>query len=111
MEIVEEDFAYPVEALELLEERDDEELSHEQKIALENLSRHCRIRDLDTLEKLHSELSEVDDLKEKHVYKLLEVVPQYESTVRAVFQKERVRLDEEQVEQILDICQSIDLEN
>ncbi len=110
MEIKEEEFAYPVEALNLLQDREEEDLSHEQKIALENLSRHCRVRDLDTLEELYSELAEIDSLKDRHIYKLLELVPQYESTVRAVFQKERVKLEDSEIEQILDVCQSIEIE-
>lgn len=110
MEIIEEELAYPVEALEILQDREDEELNHEQKIALENLSRHCRIRDLDTLSELNEELSEIESLKEKHIYKLLEVVPERESTVRAIFQKERVKLDDSEIEEILEICQSIETE-
>ncbi len=111
MEIEEEEIAYPVEALEILEERDPEQLSHEQKIALENLNRHCRVSDLETLEELHEELSEVDSLKDRQVYKLLEVVPQFESTVRAMMSKERVKLDDSEVEKVLEICQSVDVEN
>lgn len=110
MEVKEEETVYPVEALNVLEEKDEEDLSHEQKIALENLSRHCKIKDLDTLAELNDELSEVESLKDRHVYKLLEVVPQHESTVRAIFQKERVKLDESEIEEILDICQSIEIE-
>lgn len=110
MEVKEEELAYPVEALQVLQNRDEEELNHEQKIALENLTRHCKIRDLDTLEELYEELAEIDSLKDRHIYKLLEVVPDHESTVRAVFQKERVKLDDSEVEQILDICQSIETE-
>ncbi|MFB6203378.1 MAG: hypothetical protein ABEK01_02700 [Candidatus Nanohaloarchaea archaeon] len=110
MEIKDEEYVYPVEALDALEEKEDEDLTHEQKIALENLSRHTKIEDRDTLEELHEEFSEIEDLKDKHIYKLLELVPQRESTVRAVFSKERVKLDESQVEEILDICQSIDTE-
>ncbi|MFB6191224.1 MAG: hypothetical protein ABEJ64_02255 [Candidatus Nanohaloarchaea archaeon] len=111
MEIKEEELAYPVEALEALEEKDEEEMTHEQKIALETLQRHCKVRDLDTLEELYDELSGVDSLKDVHIYKLLEVVPQHESTVRAVFSKERVKLEDSEVEQILDICQSIETED
>jgi len=111
VEVVEEENVYPVEALELLQERDEEELVHEQMIALENLSRHCKVRDLDTLEELAEEFSEIDSLKDKHIFKLLEVVPQHESTVRAIFQKERVKLEDEDVEEILDICQSIETED
>ncbi|MFB6213852.1 MAG: hypothetical protein ABEJ07_04805 [Candidatus Nanohaloarchaea archaeon] len=111
MEIKEEELVYPVEALEALEEKDEEEMTHEQKIALETLQRHCKVRDLDTLEELYEELSAVDSLKDVHIYKLLEVVPQHESTVRAVFSKERVKLEDSEVEQILDICQSIETED
>ncbi|MFB6193314.1 MAG: hypothetical protein ABEK00_03610 [Candidatus Nanohaloarchaea archaeon] len=111
MEIKDEEHVFPVEALQALEDRDEEDLSHEQKIALENLSRHVKVEDLETLEELYGELDEVEDLKDKHIYKLLEVVPQHESTVRAVFSKERVKLDDSQVEQILEICQSIETES
>lgn len=108
MEIKDQEFVYPVEALEVLEETEEEERSHEQKIALENLTRHTAIDDLGTLEELHDELAEIESLKEKHIYKLLEVVPQYESTVRGVFSDERIRLDDSEIEQILDICTSVE---
>ena len=108
MEIKNEELVYPVEVLESLEGRDEEELSHEQKIALENLSRHVKIDDKETLEELYDELSEIDSLKDEHIYKLLEVVPEFESTVRAIFSKERVNLDDSEVEKILDICQSVE---
>jgi len=110
MEVVEEETVYPAEALEMLEEREEDELVHEQKIALENLSRHCKVRDLDTLEELNEEFSEIDSLKDKHIFKLLEIVPQHESTVRAIFQKERIKLEDEEIEEILEICQSIETE-
>lgn len=110
MEIKEEEYVHAVQALEMLEGRDEEDLTHEQKIALENLSRHTKITDLETLEELRGELSEIDSLKEKHIYKLLDVVPQHESTVRSVFSKERVKLDDSEIQDILDICQSIEIE-
>ncbi|MFB6241849.1 MAG: hypothetical protein ABEJ36_03545 [Candidatus Nanosalina sp.] len=108
MEVKEEEYVYPVEALNILEETDEEERSHEQAIALENLTRHVAVDDLGTLEELHEELAEIESLKEKHIYKLLEVMPQHESTVNAVFSKERVRLDDSEIEEILDICTSVE---
>lgn len=111
MEVKEEEYVYPAEAFQILEERDEEELSHEQKIALEILSRHCKVTDLDTLEELYEEFSEVESLKDKHIYKLLEVVPEHESTVEAIFSKERVKLDDSEIDQILEICQSIETED
>ncbi|MFB6145306.1 MAG: hypothetical protein ABEJ99_02250 [Candidatus Nanohaloarchaea archaeon] len=110
MEVKDEEYAYPYEALELLQERDEEELSHEQKIALENLTRHCKVRDLETLKELNEELSEVESLKDKHIFKLLEVVPKHESTVRSIFQKERIKLDDSEISKILEICQSVETE-
>lgn len=110
MEIVNEELAYPAEALNLLSGRDEEELTHEQKIALENMTRHCQVKDVETLEEIHEELSSIDSLKDKHIYKLLEVVPEFESTVRSVFEKERVKLEDEEIEEILRICQSIETE-
>ena len=108
MEVKNQEYAFPAEVLEVLKSRDEEELSHEQRIALENLSRHTEIRDQETLEEVSEELAEVDPLEQKHIHKLLELVPQHESTVRAVFSKERARVEDEHVEQILDICQSIE---
>lgn len=110
MEVKEEEYVYPVEVLETLQEKDEEDLSHEQKIALENLTRHTKVKDIETLEELNKEFSEIDSLKDKHIYKLLELVPEHESTVRAIFEKERVKLDDSEVEQILEICQSIETE-
>ncbi len=110
MDVKDEEYVYPVEVLEVLDERDEEELSHEQAIALENLTRHTKITDIDTLKELYSEFEEIEALKDKHIYKLLEVVPQFESTVRSVFSKERIKLEDSDVEQILEICQSIEVE-
>jgi len=110
MKVKEESYAYPVEALKALKDKDEENLSHEQKIALENLTRHCKVDDLGTLEELYEELSEIDSIKEKHIYKLLEVVPGNESTVRSVFSKERVKLEDSEVSKITEICRSIETE-
>lgn len=110
MEIKEEEHVHAVQALKMLEEREEDNLTHEQKIALENLSRHTKIQDLDTLEELREELSEIESIKEKHIYKLLDAVPKHESTVRAIFSKERVKLEDSEIEEILDICQSIETE-
>lgn len=112
MEIKEEEYVYPAEILEQLQEKDEaeEELNHEQKIALENLTRNIQIEDVDTLKELNEELSEIDALKQKHVYKILEVMPEQPSTVNTMFSKERVKLEDGDVEKILDICGSVSTE-
>ena len=49
-------------------------------------------------------------MKEKHIFKLLEVVPVHESTVRGIFSKERVKLEDSDIEEILEVTQSIETE-
>lgn len=110
MNIEDQEYVFPVEAREALEATGEEERTHEQKIALENLTRHTLVEDVGTLEELYEELSEIESLKEKHIYRLLELMPQYESSLRAVFSDERVRLDDSEFEQILEICQSVNTE-
>jgi len=65
MKVTEEEYVYPIEVLQTLEEKEEENLNHEQRIALENLTRHVKIRDLETLQELNKELSEIESLKEK----------------------------------------------
>lgn len=110
MKVEKEERLYPVEARESLQDTDEEERTHEQKIALENLTRYTAIEDSETIENLYSELSEIESLKDKHIYKVLEVVPQYESTLRGVFSDERIRLDDSEYSKILDICKSVETE-
>jgi DNA-directed RNA polymerase subunit F len=112
VEITDEEYVYPAEILDELKEKEeaDEELTHEQKIALENLTRNIEIEDVDTLKELNDELAEVDALKQKHIYKILEVMPEQPSTVNTMFSKERVKLEDKDVEEILDICSSVSTE-
>ena len=110
MNIEDQEYVFPVQAREALEETGEEERTHEQKIALENLTRHTAVEDIGTLEELFEEFKEIESLKDNHIYKLLEVMPQYESSLRSVFSDERIRLDDSEFEQILDICQSVDVE-
>ena len=110
MEIQTKERLFPIEAREALEDTDEDSRTHEQKIALENLTRHTAVEDSETLETLHDELSEIESLKEKHIYKLLGVMPQYESTLRGIFSDERIRLDDSEYDEILDICQSVESE-
>jgi DNA-directed RNA polymerase subunit F len=111
MEIKNQEYVFSVQALEALQDREEDELAHEQRIALENLTRQTRVKDLETLEELREELSEIEPLEQKHIYKILDLMPRHESTVRAVFSKERARVKDQHVERILEICQSVDTEN
>lgn len=111
MEVKNEDYVHEAEVLEDLEELDEENMTHEQKIAKEKLKRNIKISDQGTLKELQEELEEIEALKEKHVYKILEVVPEHPSTVQTMFSKERVKLEDSDVEKILEITESIETDN
>lgn len=106
MEIVNEEAATPVEALQVLDNRS--ELNTAQQETLEYLRKHVRIQDLDAFTELQEELEAVDGLKQKHTTKLLEVMPFYSETVEAIFSKERVQLENSDIDQIISIVDSVE---
>ena len=109
MEIKDTEYVYPVEVLRELEDKEEENLTHEQKIALENLKRNIQVDDIETLKELYKELDEsVEKLKNKHIYKILEVMPEHESTVKTMFSKERLKIEDTDIEQILEITNSLE---
>lgn len=108
MKVNNEEYVLETEILETLEEMEDEEMSHEQKITAEKLKRNLEITDKETLSELKDELTEIDGLKEKHVYKILEIMPEHPSTVNTIFSKERIKLEDSDVEKILEITTSVE---
>ncbi|MDY6770521.1 MAG: hypothetical protein SV186_01030 [Candidatus Nanohaloarchaea archaeon] len=107
MKIVHSEESDPIEALETLADKEDEgELRHPQQIGLEYLRKNAKIKDRESYEELKDELAEIDSLKEKHIIKILDILPKHEEEVEALFSKERVKLDDEEIQQIIDICSS-----
>lgn len=108
MKIVHSEETDPVEALDTLTNKEDngDEFRHAQQIGLEYLRKNAKIKNRDSFDELLEELHEVESLKDKHIIKLLEILPQREEEVRAMFSKERLKLDDDEVNQIVDICTS-----
>lgn len=100
----------PIEALEALAGREEDSMKHFQKAGLEYLRRNLKIQDQDSFNELQSELSEIDSIKSKHVLKLLEILPTHEKEVQAIFSKERVKLNDQDIQRITDICSSFSAE-
>lgn len=106
MKIKNEEHVFNPEVLNALNSEEEEDLSHAQKIAKENLSRHTDLTDTETLEQLKQDLADIDPVSEKHAYKILDVMPQFESTIRAIFSKERTRVEQKHIDEILSIVRS-----
>ncbi len=106
MKLLEKDDSTALDAFEILSEYDENELNRIQRENLEFLRKNLKIKDKESFEELKKELSEVDSLKEKHVLKLLELLPTHEKEVKTILSKERIKLEDTEVKNIIDICQS-----
>ncbi|MCJ7429099.1 MAG: hypothetical protein MUP66_01785 [Candidatus Nanohaloarchaeota archaeon QJJ-5] len=106
MDIVERSYSDGIKARDILSDRDVDELSHAQQIGLEYLRKNMKIADRDSFEELYDELSEVESIKEKHVIKLLELLPTEPEEVETIFSKERVKLEDSDIDRIVEICSS-----
>ncbi len=108
MKITERAESDPIEALEVLSEKEerDSEFRHAQQIGLEYLRKNAKIRDRDSFEELKEELGEIESLKPKHIIKILEILPEREEEVQAMFSKERIKLDDSEISRIIEICTS-----
>lgn len=107
MEIIKKEDTTPLEALNTLESKDEEKLSHEQTICLEFLRKHLKLKDEKTIEELKKELEEMDKFKEHHLDKIIEILPETEDEVKALFSKERIKLEDSDIEKVIEVCKSV----
>ncbi|MDY6789527.1 MAG: hypothetical protein SVV03_06225 [Candidatus Nanohaloarchaea archaeon] len=105
MKILESEEISPVEVKEALEESGDS-LKPMQNAGLEHLRENTKIETVKGFNELKEELEGVESLKEKHIFKILEILPCHEKEVEALFSKERLRLDEDEKQKIAEICSS-----
>ncbi len=83
-------------------EKDREELLYEQRIALEHAQMFAKLPVKKT-EELIKELSKLDFLKENQIYKIADILPITEDDVKTIFAKERGKISDEEIKQILNI--------
>ncbi len=85
-----------------------EELHPVQQETLEYLSRNVAVEDMGTFEELVEELTAMDSFREEHILKIIETLPRSEQEVRTLFSKERIKLDDGEIEDIVSFVESID---
>lgn len=91
------------EVRDLLEaEEEKRELLVSQRAALEHAQKVCKI-DLDSTKAIIEEVSAVEDVTDAIALKIADILPKYPEDVRAIFQKERITLSNEQINQIIEI--------
>lgn len=83
------------------EERED--MTYEQKIALEHARRFART-DADTAAKMIADLKALfPDADEMYAFKVADLVPQHPDDVRSIYQKSGVDLSESDLEKVIEI--------
>ena len=104
MEILSEEEVSVEEARRILEARkkDGAELRYEQKICHDLLERLPKLTDKQ-LEDIRIELGKIAILKPRYIALILNIMPDTDAEVEALFSKERTNLKKEEVKQIVEI--------
>ena len=103
MEITMEEDISMHEAKRIMEERKKQrDLVYDQKICLEYLEKVSRMTPTQ-IKNLTEELEKVPILKQRYIALILNVMPDTEEEVEALFSKERINLKKEEIKQIVDI--------
>ncbi len=76
-----------------------------QKAALDHAQKTCSISK-EKAEAIVAAASELDFVTEPVAVKIADLLPEYPEDVRAIFSKERVTLDQDQIESILEIVRN-----
>lgn len=80
-----------------------EELTYEQKLALEHSLRFSRL-DPDSSKKMIKELQkEIPEITEQYAFKIADLCPVERDDVKAIFAKSRVTIGDTEVDQIIEI--------
>lgn len=91
------------EVKELLEkaEEDREELSYEQKLALEHARTFARFT-ADDAKKLIEELREIEQIDPVMAIRIVDMAPNHEDDMKALFAKSRITLEDSEVQKVLE---------
>ena len=79
-------------------------LLQSQKAALDHAQTVCSIS-LEQANAIIDEVKQIDIVSDAVALKIADLLPQYPEDVRAIFSKERVTLEQAQIQQIIDIVQ------
>lgn len=82
-------------------QRDREELTYEQKIALEHAQKFARLP-ANRTEDLIKDLLKIERLEKRHAYKIADLMPMHEDDVKTIFAKERFSLSDKDIKKIVD---------
>ena len=88
----------------LLERQEEQELTQEQKLALEHCQKFSRVEEKKA-KKLVKELGELGFVTDANAVKIADIMPAHADDVRAIFAKERANLEKKDIEKILSVVE------
>ncbi|UCE91032.1 MAG: RNA polymerase [Methanobacteriota archaeon] len=88
----------------LLKRQEAQELTAEQKLALEHSQKFSRL-EAKKARKLIRELGELEFLTQQNAVKIADIMPTHADDVRVIFAKERANLEKKDVEKILSVVE------
>ena len=83
-------------------EKERNEISYEQRIALDHANKFAELP-TQKIKGLIKELMELDYIEESHVYKLVDLLPDTNDDIKTIFAKERINLNDDKINDILNI--------
>lgn len=82
--------------------KDRDELSYEQRTALEHAQKFAKLTIKQTND-LIKDLINLDFLEESHAFKIVDLLPNTEEDIKTIFAKERISLGNEEIKKIINI--------
>lgn len=80
-----------------------EELTYEQKIALEHARRFARLEPAEAAKLTKAIVAALPNVEEKYAVRVADLLPQHRDDVAAIFQKSRHEVSEDEMERVLNI--------
>ncbi len=105
MNIISRESISPTAVLNVLAKRDD--LGPRQRTALEHLQKYVTVEDEETFDELVEELKGLDTFTEDQIIKIIDVLPETEPEVRSLFSKERIKLEDSDIDNVIDFSRSV----
>jgi len=84
-------------------QRERKELIYEQKTALRHAETFAKLSLSKTKNLIKELLENVEQIEEKHAYKIADLLPTHEDDIKTLFAKERIHLGDEDIKKILEI--------
>ena len=84
------------------EARSDEDFTYEQRLAYDHATHFSRLP-LEQARELHGKLRENPKVTEAHAVKIIDLAPSHADDVRAIFAKDRVQLEKEEIDRIIEL--------